>query len=343
MNSGPLLEVEDLRVTYRGRRGLKLRRTPIDAVRGVSFSIHPGRTLGLVGESGSGKTSIANAILGLVKSTVGSMRFSGTELTQYKNQYPAAVRKQMQTVFQDPYSSLNPSMSVEDIVGEPFRVHSSLNRAERRDQVIELLNLVSLPEEHLGRHPYEFSGGQRQRISIARALALKPKLLVLDEPVSALDVSTQNQVINLLYALRDELGLAYLLIAHDLALVHHISDRIAVMYRGHIVEEGPAERVYSAPAHPYTLALIEAVPVPDPREQRSRRAKRRAALPPTNGVSDLIGCSYQGRCPRVMPICRQEAPPAFPVREGGVARCFLYSDVGSNGPSSHLHPNGSEA
>ncbi|MGB6118778.1 MAG: dipeptide/oligopeptide/nickel ABC transporter ATP-binding protein, partial [Mesorhizobium sp.] len=236
MSDNALLEITDLQVTYWGRSLLGMGGQAFHAVKGASLAIRTGETLGLVGESGSGKSSIANTVLGLVPASAGSIRFGSHELTAMKARYPAEVRSRIQAVFQDPYSSLNPSMTVEDIVTEPLRVHTQMSRAERRAKAIELLKLVSLSEEHLERHPHQFSGGQRQRIAIASALALEPKLIVLDEPVSALDVSTQNQIINLLYERRDALGIAYLLIAHDLALVHHISDRIAVMYLGHIVE-----------------------------------------------------------------------------------------------------------
>jgi oligopeptide/dipeptide ABC transporter ATP-binding protein len=326
MTEGPLLEIEDLRVTYWTRPGLGLRQKPFQAVKGATLSIHPGQTLGLVGESGSGKSSIANAVLGLVPAASGSIRFAGSELAGQKK-YPPQIRKEIQAVFQDPFSSLNPAMTVEDIVTEPLKVHLNMNRAQRRARAVELLNMVSLSEEHLDRHPYQFSGGQRQRIAIASALALQPRLVVLDEPVSALDVSTQNQIINLLYERRDALGMAYLLIAHDLALVHHISDRIAVMYLGHIVEEGPADRVYSAPAHPYTRALLEAVPVLDPAEQRSRRARRRSAVAQEAPRDADTGCPYKNRCPLVMTRCQTETPPPYPVSGGGVANCFLAADT----------------
>lgn len=329
MSNEPLLDIRDLWVTYWQRSGLKLRRTPFHAVKGATLSIRPGETVGLVGESGSGKSSIANTVLGLVPVGSGSIRFGDTELSGMKTQYPAAVRKQIQAVFQDPFSSLNPSMTVEDIVTEPLRVHTSMGRDERRARAVELLELVSLSEEHLGRHPHQFSGGQRQRIAIASALALQPQLIVLDEPVSALDVSTQNQIINLLYERRDALGIAYLLIAHDLALVHHISDRIAVMYLGHIVEEGPADRVYHTPAHPYTKALLDAVPLLDPVKQRQRRALRRA-LPAQDAPRDAAtGCPYKNRCPMAMTRCGTEMPAAYPIDGGGVASCFLFADGGS--------------
>ena len=319
----PLLEIADLSVTYWGRSLLGMNSKPFVAVKEANLSIRAGETLGLVGESGSGKSSIANTVLGLVPASSGFMRFGEHDLVAMRTHYPPAVRNQIQAVFQDPYSSLNPSMTVEDIITEPLRVHTRMTRVERRERAIELLGLVSLQEEHLTRHPHQFSGGQRQRIAIASALALQPKLIVLDEPVSALDVSTQNQIINLLYERRDALGIAYLLIAHDLALVHHISDRIAVMYLGHIVEEGPSDRVYRKPAHPYTKALLEAVPLLDPELQRARRASRK--LQPahdTQRVADT-GCPYKNRCPMAMARCQTEMPPAYPAKGGGVANCFL--------------------
>lgn len=330
MNDRPLLEITDLCVTYRGRSLLGLGGRPFQAVTGASLSIRPGETLGLVGESGSGKSSIANTVLGLVPAASGSIRFGDADLASMKTRYPPAVRSQMQAVFQDPYSSLNPSMTVEDIVTEPLRVHTAMSRGERRARAVELLRLVSLSEEHLARHPHQFSGGQRQRIAIAAALALEPKLIVLDEPVSALDVSTQNQIINLLYERRDALGIAYLLIAHDLALVHHISDRIAVMYLGHIVEEGPSDRVYGTPAHPYTQALLDAVPLLDPGAQRRRRAHRRATPAQERPRLAAVGCPYRNRCQSAMPRCQTEMPAAYAVEGGGTASCFLFAaDAGA--------------
>lgn len=325
MSGMALLEINDLWVAYQGRSLLGLKAKPFQAVKGATLSIRAGETLGLVGESGSGKSSIANAVLGLVAASAGSIRFGEVELTSLKTRYPPAIRHQIQAVFQDPYSSLNPSMTVEDIVTEPLRVHTALNRSERRAKAIELLELVSLSPEHLERHPHQFSGGQRQRIAIASALALEPRLIVLDEPVSALDVSTQNQIINLLYERRDALGIAYLLIAHDLALVHHISDRIAVMYLGHIVEEGPSDRVYKAPAHPYTKALLDAVPLLDPVAQRQRRAARKAAPVLETPRVATTGCPYQNRCPSVMPRCQVEMPRAYAIVNGGAASCFLFA------------------
>ena len=327
---GPLLEIRDLDVTYQSRSLLGFKGRSFHAVKKASLSINAGETLGLVGESGSGKSSIANTLLGLVPASGGSIRFGDFELTEMKTRYTPEVRGQIQAVFQDPYSSLNPSMTVEDIVTEPLRVHTAMTRAERRARAVELLELVSLSEQHLERHPHQFSGGQRQRIAIASALALQPRLIVLDEPVSALDVSTQNQIINLLYERRDELGIAYLLIAHDLALVHHISDRIAVMYLGHIVEEGPSDRVYKAPAHPYTRALLDAVPLLDPEAQRRRRAARKAAPAHDTPRVTATGCPYRNRCPHAMPRCEAEMPPAYPVAGGGTANCFLHAVDGEN-------------
>jgi peptide/nickel transport system ATP-binding protein len=329
MSGTPLLEITDLSVTYRRRSGLKLRRVPFPAVKSASLSINPGETLGLVGESGSGKSSIANAVLGLVPAASGSIRFGDSELTEMNTHYPSAIRRQIQAVFQDPFSSLNPSMTVEDLVTEPLRVHTDMTAAERRTCAVELLHLVSLSEEHLKRHPHQFSGGQRQRIAIASALALQPKLIVLDEPVSALDVSTQNQIINLLYERRHAQNIAYLLIAHDLALVHHISDHIAVMYLGHIVERGPGDRVYHRPAHPYTRALLDAVPLLDPARQRARRAVREAAPAFETPREAVVGCPYKNRCPLVMERCKSEMPPAYLVEGGGVANCFLLAEDGA--------------
>ncbi len=324
MSDDALLDIRDLDVTYWGRSLLGLKGKGFQAVKGANLSIRPGETLGLVGESGSGKSSIANTVLGLVPATGGSIRFGDVDLASMRTRYPSDVRKEIQAVFQDPYSSLNPSMTVEDIVTEPLRVHTAMTRDERRARALELLKLVSLSEEHLERHPHQFSGGQRQRIAIASALALTPKLIVLDEPVSALDVSTQNQIINLLYERRDALGIAYLLIAHDLALVHHISDRIAVMYLGHIVEEGPSDRVYRSPAHPYTKALLDAVPLLDPDAQRRRRATRKALPARETPRVAAQGCPYRNRCPHVMPRCEADMPPDYPVDGGGTAACFLF-------------------
>ena len=275
--SEPLLAVTGLEVHFPIRRGLFFDRTVghVRAVDGVDFEIHEGRTLGLVGESGSGKSTTAYATLQLIRPTGGSVRFAGHELTRLRGEKLRQMRHEMQIVFQDPYASLNPRMTVGRIVGEPLQTHGLGTRRSRRATVAQLLDLVGLDPSYTNRYPHEFSGGQRQRIGIARALALNPKLIVCDEPVSALDVSIQAQILNLLKDLQRDLGLAYLFIAHDLAVVRAICDTIAVMHNGRIVEQGPAEHVYTQPRSDYTRALLAAVPVPDPARMQERKRQRR--------------------------------------------------------------------
>jgi oligopeptide transport system ATP-binding protein len=275
--NGPLLQVRDLHKHFPIRSGLLFERT-VDAFRavdGVSFDIAEGETLGLVGESGSGKSTTGYCILQLLKPTSGSIRFLGTELTELGREEMRRMRREIQIVFQDPYASLDPRMTVGDIVGEPLVAHSIGSRKDRRSRVRELLDVVGFNPGFTNRYPHEFSGGQRQRIGIARALALSPKLIVCDEPVSALDVSIQAQILNLLKDLQQDFGLTYLFIAHDLAVVRSMSDRIAVMNRGKLVEIGPAEQVYTNPQDEYTQALLTAVPIPDPRAMKERKAARR--------------------------------------------------------------------
>ena len=273
----PLLEVENLQKWFPVRSGMVFERTVdhVKAVDDVSFAIEEGETLGLVGESGSGKSTTGYCILQLLKPTGGSIRFQGTELTTLGREELRRMRRDMQIVFQDPYASLNPRMTVGDIVGEPLLVHHIGDRKGRRATIRQLLDVVGFDPSYVNRYPHEFSGGQRQRIGIARALALNPKLIVCDEPVSALDVSIQAQILNLLKDLQRDFGLTYLFIAHDLAVVRAMSDRIAVMNRGRLVEIGPAEQVYTAPRDDYTKALLAAVPVPDPRRMRERKRERR--------------------------------------------------------------------
>jgi ABC-type oligopeptide transport system ATPase subunit len=272
-----LLEVRDLVKRFPVKRGLIVERTVdyVDAVAGVSFEIEAGKTLGLVGESGSGKSTTGFCILQLLRPTSGSVRFDGQELTELEGEDLRRVRRDAQIVFQDPYSSLDPRMTVGNIVSEPLVVHKIGSRRDRQVRVRELLDVVGFDPTYVNRYPHEFSGGQRQRIGIARALALSPRLIVCDEPVSALDVSIQAQIINLLKDLQREFNLAYLFIAHDLAVVRSVSDRIAVMHRGRIVETGPADEVYERPREDYTKALLAAVPVPDPARMRERKADRR--------------------------------------------------------------------
>jgi oligopeptide transport system ATP-binding protein len=275
-DDGALLTVTDLRKHFPVRKGLLWEKTVgyVKAVDGVSFSIPAGKTLGLVGESGSGKSTTGYCILQLLKPTSGSVRFMGTELTELKREELRKTRQEMQIVFQDPYSSLDPRMTVGRIVAEPLEVHSIGTRRGRAERVRSLLEVVGFNPNFTNRYPHEFSGGQRQRIGIARALALSPKLIVCDEPVSALDVSIQAQILNLLKDLQRDFGLTYLFISHDLGVVRTMSDEIAVMNKGELVEVGPAEQVYSQPRHEYTKALFTAVPVPDPRRQKERKAER---------------------------------------------------------------------
>jgi ABC-type oligopeptide transport system ATPase subunit len=277
----PLLAVTDLKVHFPIRRGFLLDRTVghVKAVDGVSFEIEEGQTLGLVGESGSGKSTTAYAALQLIRPTAGSVRFLGRELTRLRPEELRRMRREMQIVFQDPYASLNPRMTVGRILAEPLRTHGIGSRRTRRASVARLLELVGLEASYTNRYPHEFSGGQRQRIGIARALALNPKLIVCDEPVSALDVSIQAQILNLLKDLQRDLGLTYLFIAHDLAVVRAMSNTIAVMHEGRIVEQGPAEQVYTQPQTDYTRALLAAVPVADPERMQRRKRERRLLQP----------------------------------------------------------------
>jgi oligopeptide transport system ATP-binding protein len=323
--AAPLLRVRDLEKVFPIKKGL-LRRTVahVRAVDGVSFDIARGEVLGLVGESGSGKSTTGRLLLRLIEPTGGSIELEGKELRDLEGEDLRAVRRDMQMVFQDPYSSLDPLAPVADIVGEPFQVHFNMPRKERDEKVVKLLEQVGLSAQHLRRFPAEFSGGQRQRIAVARALALEPKLIVADEPVSALDMSTQSQVVNLLSDLRDRLGVALLFIAHDLSIVHHASDRIAVMYLGGIVEVGDADDVYSRPCHPYSEALISAAPVPDPEVERTRRRIVLEGDPPSP-LNPPSGCRYHPRCAYAMDICSQVAPEPTPTLAGGEVACHLHT------------------
>ncbi|WEK52038.1 MAG: ABC transporter ATP-binding protein [Candidatus Kaistia colombiensis] len=304
----PLLVVDGLRVHFPVKTGV-LRRTTgwVKAVDGVSLSVNPGETVSLVGESGCGKTTTGRAIMGLVRATGGSIHFGGQSIRDLDHGTMRKARRQMQYVFQDPYASLNPVLSVEDIVAEPLRIHGLYDEMGGARRIAELFDMVGLSRTMLGRYPSEFSGGQKQRIGIARALALQPKLLILDEPVAALDVSIQAQVINLLQDLQRELGLAYLFIAHNLSVVRHVSDRVAVMYLGRIVEESSRDGLYELPVHPYTQSLLSAAPVPDPavRDTR-RRIVLEGEIP--NPASPPSGCTFHPRCFRATEICSANAP-----------------------------------
>ncbi|HKE98812.1 MAG TPA: oligopeptide/dipeptide ABC transporter ATP-binding protein [Actinomycetes bacterium] len=324
-NGHRLLEVEHLVKHFPVRSGGVIRRTvgEVQAVTDVSFSIDESETLGLVGESGCGKSTTGRAVLQLHPATSGSIRFEGRELTTLSGQQLRRVRRDLQVVFQDPYASLNPRLPVNDIVGEPFAIHGLLSRGrERRERVAELLRLVGLHPEHGNRYPHEFSGGQRQRIGVARALALEPKLIVLDEPVSALDVSIQAGVVNLLQELQERLRVAYLFIAHDLSVVRHISDRVAVMYLGKIVETGRRLDIYEHASHPYTQALLSAVPIPDPKLERKRkRIVLTGDVPsPANPPS---GCRFRTRCWKAQPICAEEEPALIDRGQGHPSACHF--------------------
>jgi oligopeptide/dipeptide ABC transporter ATP-binding protein len=323
VSTSPLLTVRDLSVDFPLPRAFLGRRRMHRAVDGVSFDVHAHETLGLVGESGSGKSTIGRAILGLVRPTEGTITFDGVELTSAPRDAVQRLRPQMQVVFQNPFASLNPALTVGDAIGEPLRVHKGLRGATLDAAVAELLRQVGLAPGVAGRYPRSFSGGQRQRIAVARAIALRPRLLIADEPVSSLDVSTRGQIINLLEQLGTELGLADLFIGHDLAVVRHISDRIAVMHRGQLVELGPADEVADHPRHPYTQRLVAAVPVADPSVQARRRAARQGA-----STLDTVerGCRYASRCDWRMDVCT-EVDPGPRVVGGVVVRCHLYQDI----------------
>ena len=313
-----LVEVNDLKQYFPIKTGFG-KTIPLKAVDGVSFAIKPGETLGLVGESGCGKTTVGRSLLQLYKPTGGDVIFKGEKVTD-KN--IKSLRKEMQMVFQDPYSSLNPRMTVEDINGEPLDVHKLYSsKAERRDKILELMDLVGLNAEHATRYAHEFSGGQRQRIGIARALAVNPSFIVCDEPVSALDVSIQAQVINMFEDLQKKLGVAYLFIAHDLLVVHHISDRIAVMYLGKIVEIADADELNENPLHPYTESLLSAIPMPDPNmaKERKRIILEGDVPSPMNLPS---GCAFRTRCRYATEQCAKECPSLTDRGNGHMVSCF---------------------
>ena len=293
----------------------------VHAVDGVSFDLYPGETLGLVGESGCGKSTTGRCIMRLTSTTSGEIHFAGQNVTHLEGEPLRALRRQMQIVFQDPYASLNPRHTVRGIIGEALIIHGlARNRQDLTDQVVALLELVGLRADHLMRFAHEFSGGQRQRIGIARALAVQPRLIVCDEPVSALDVSIQAQVINLLEDLQERLGLTYLFIAHDLSVVEHISDRVAVMYLGRIVEIADARALYDNPKHPYTEALLSAVPIPDPTVKR-RRIALKGDVP--NPINPPPGCHFHTRCPIAEPRCAIDAPQLTPDATGHAVACHL--------------------
>ena len=318
----PLVRVRDLVKEFELRRtSWRTQAATVQAVSGVSFDISSGETLSLVGESGCGKSTTAYCVLRLIEPSSGSVRFDGVELTDLSSARLRDARQRFQMVFQDPYTSLNPRMTVGDIVAEPLLVHGA-TAEHQRERVHELLEQVQLSADAVDRYPHQFSGGQRQRIGIARALALSPDLVALDEPVSALDVSIQAEIIRLLERLRDELGLAYLFIAHDLSVVRHLSHRVAVMYLGKIVESAPAAQLYSRPAHPYTKALLSAAPIPDPLIERDRVRIVLVGDPPTP-TNPPSGCRFRTRCWRAETVCAEVEPPLVDIDEGHRVACHF--------------------
>jgi oligopeptide/dipeptide ABC transporter ATP-binding protein len=320
MTNQPLVEIKDLKKHWRLPHKQVVR-----AVDGVSFTINRGETLGLVGESGCGKTTVGRCILRLIEPTSGEIRFDGRDLLKLDRGELRALRRRMQIIFQDPYSSLNPRMKVGSIIAEPLEIHRVGDRRERKDRVAELLRVVGLDPDYANRYPHQFSGGQRQRIGIARALALNPDFIVADEPVSALDVSVQAQVVNLMQDLQERFGLTYLFISHGLAVVKHISTRVGVMYLGKLVELAPAQEIYTNPLHPYTQALLRAIPIPNP--DAKRRAARRLGGDVPNPIAPPAGCHFHTRCPHTIEKCGSEEPELVEVSPGHFVSCFLQEQV----------------
>jgi len=336
MSDKTILEVRDLhkRYTLRNRRLFSGAAETLDAVKNVSFSLQPGETIGLVGESGCGKSSLARSVLYLDTPSAGSSIFDGRDMSSLSNKERRLMRRHIQVIFQDPYSSLDPRFTIRRILQEPWNVFPDIvHPSKRESRLSELLNLVGLHASDADRYPHQFSGGQRQRIGIARALALEPKVIVCDEPVSALDVSVQAQVVNLLEDLQSELGLAYLFIAHDLSVVHHISDSVMVMYLGEVVESGPVESVFVNPKHPYTVALLSAVPIPDPNLRDREIIVLEGEVP--NPMSPPSGCAFHPRCRHATQLCKQTVPPVSQV-DGTMVRCHFASQLDFSAHLQHL-------
>lgn len=323
MKETPLLEVKDLQKSFTVKKGFFGTSKQLRAVDGISFAIHKGETFSLVGESGCGKSTTGRLVTRLLTPNSGEVIFNGTDISGYNENQMRPLRKDMQMVFQDPYASLNPRMKVKELVAEPLLIHTKLSSKERDKLACELLETVGLNSFHAERFAHEFSGGQRQRIGIARALSVRPNLIVADEPVSALDVSIQSQVLNLLQDLQEEYGLTYLFISHDLSVVEHISDRIGVMYLGALVETADKDTLYDRPLHPYTQALLSSVPVPDPK-QKKERIILKGDLP--SPVNPPTGCRFHTRCPSCMEVCKQITPVYREIEPGHQVACHLYDE-----------------
>jgi len=323
-----LLKVEGLKQYYPVSDGLFGTKAFVKAVDGVDFEVKKGEVFGIVGESGCGKSTLGKAICKLIEPTDGKIILDGEDIRGYNSKKMRSVRKKVQMVFQDPYASLNPRMSIHDILAEPLQIHGLVNGKQEIDEaVVRLLREVGMDDYHARRYPHEFSGGQRQRIGIARALAVRPQLIIADEPVSALDVSIQSQVLNLMSKLKKEYHLTYIFIAHDLSVVEHISDRIGVMYLGNFVEEANKENLYKNPMHPYTQALLSAVPIPDPTVKKERIILE-GSIP--SALNPPSGCKFHTRCPKCMEICKKEAPKKYQVGEDHFVYCHLYDKENPN-------------
>ncbi|WP_119396148.1 ABC transporter ATP-binding protein [Salinibius halmophilus] len=317
----PILRIRQLKQHFKLGGGLFQKKNFVYAVDGVSFDLYPGETLGLVGESGCGKSTLGKTLLRLHEPTAGTIEFEGQDITHLGEKAMRRLRQDIQIIFQDPMESLNARHTIGMILEEPMMVHGIGTPAERRERAKALLERVGLPRDAVDRYPHEFSGGQRQRIGIARAISLKPKVIVCDESVSALDVSVQSQVLNLLLDLQQEMNLALIFIAHDLSVVRHVSDRVAVMYLGRVVELTDAHTIYSSPKHPYTQSLIDAIPIPDPRQRDRERIRLTGDVP--SPINPPKGCHFAARCPRAMDRCVTEQPQLITLSEGHEAACFL--------------------